>query len=97
MFAVIGWLWDVLEKDFSEEERGLFLKFVTSCSKPPLLGFAYLDPPFSVRCVEQGEDQVSGRRCGKRKSLAWKGITSAKKRTGREHRIGTFFITPEVN
>lgn len=26
-------------------------QFVTSCSKPPLLGFAYLEPTFSIRCV----------------------------------------------
>lgn len=23
---VIGWLWDILEKDFNNEERGMFLK-----------------------------------------------------------------------
>lgn len=23
---VIGWLWDILDKDFTEEEKGLFLK-----------------------------------------------------------------------
>ncbi|XP_055328576.1 ubiquitin-protein ligase E3B-like isoform X2 [Paramacrobiotus metropolitanus] len=57
---VVGWLWDVLENDFNEEERGLFLKFVTSCSKPPLLGFSYMDPPFSIRCVEVSDDQDSG-------------------------------------
>ncbi|KZC11880.1 Ubiquitin-protein ligase E3B [Dufourea novaeangliae] len=57
---VVCWLWDILEKDFSEEERGLFLKFVTSCSKSPLLGFAYLDPPFSIRCVEVGDDEDTG-------------------------------------
>ncbi|XP_022242610.1 ubiquitin-protein ligase E3B-like isoform X2 [Limulus polyphemus] len=55
---VINWLWDILEKDFSPEEHSLFLKFVTSCSKPPLLGFAHLEPPFSIRCVEVGDDQV---------------------------------------
>lgn len=57
---VIIWLWDVLQKDFSEEERRLFLKFVTSCSKPPLLGFAHLEPPFSIRCVEVGDDEDTG-------------------------------------
>lgn len=57
---VIGWLWDILEKDFSPEEHRLFLKFVTSCSKPPLLGFAHLEPPFSVRCIEVGDDQDNG-------------------------------------
>lgn len=47
---VVVWLWDILAKDFTEEERRLFLKFVTSCSKSPLLGFAQLEPPFSIRC-----------------------------------------------
>lgn len=53
---VIVWFWNLLENDFSNEELGLLLKFVTSCSKPPLLGFANLQPPFSIRCVEVGED-----------------------------------------
>ncbi|XP_055912122.1 ubiquitin-protein ligase E3B [Eupeodes corollae] len=57
---VVGWLWDILAKDFTEEERKLFLKFVTSCSKPPLLGFAHLEPPFSIRCVEVGDDEDTG-------------------------------------
>lgn len=33
-------------------------QFVTSCSKPPLLGFAHLEPPFSIRCVECNDDEV---------------------------------------
>ncbi|CAH1155824.1 unnamed protein product [Phaedon cochleariae] len=57
---VIGWLWDILEKDFTKDEKGMFLKFVTSCSKPPLLGFAHLEPPFSIRCVEVGDDEDTG-------------------------------------
>ncbi|XP_017071877.1 ubiquitin-protein ligase E3B [Drosophila eugracilis] len=57
---VVGWLWDILAKDFTEDERKLFLKFVTSCSKPPLLGFAHLEPPFSIRCVEVGDDEDTG-------------------------------------
>lgn len=89
---VVGWLWDILSRDFTEEERKLFLKvhlskfiffiqfvilskyiyfffmeilpvllqFVTSCSKPPLLGFAHLEPPFSIRCVEVGDDEDTG-------------------------------------
>ncbi|CAH0555010.1 unnamed protein product [Brassicogethes aeneus] len=57
---VVGWLWDILEKDFTEEEKGQFLKFVTSCSKPPLLGFEHLEPPFSIRCVEVGDDEDTG-------------------------------------
>lgn len=57
---VISWLWDILEKDFTPEEHKLFLKFVTSCSKPPLLGFANLEPPFSIRCVEVSDDMDYG-------------------------------------
>ena len=57
---VIGWLWDILAREFDCRERQLFLKFVTSCSKPPLLGFAHLEPPFSIRCVEVSEDQDTG-------------------------------------
>uniref|UniRef100_A0A5S6QH07 Ubiquitin-protein ligase E3B n=1 Tax=Trichuris muris TaxID=70415 RepID=A0A5S6QH07_TRIMR len=57
---VIKWLWEILENDFTAQERRLFLKFVTSCSKPPLLGFEYLEPPFSIRCVEVGDDQDEG-------------------------------------
>uniref|UniRef100_A0A8C9LAE4 Ubiquitin-protein ligase E3B n=1 Tax=Pavo cristatus TaxID=9049 RepID=A0A8C9LAE4_PAVCR len=57
---VIIWLWDILANDFSPEERAMFLKFVTSCSRPPLLGFAYLKPPFSIRCVEVSDDQDTG-------------------------------------
>ncbi|MBN3304295.1 UBE3B ligase, partial [Amia calva] len=57
---VIIWLWDILASDFTAEERAMFLKFVTSCSRPPLLGFAYLKPPFSIRCVEVSDDQDTG-------------------------------------
>ncbi|OON19529.1 HECT-domain protein [Opisthorchis viverrini] len=58
---VIKWLWDILRRDFSDAERGLFLKFVTSCSRPPLLGFANLEPPFCIRCVQYtNEDQDVG-------------------------------------
>eukprot|EP00795_Rhopilema_esculentum_P015545 gene15545-6809_t len=57
---VILWLWDVLQNDFSEVEKKQFLKFVTSCSNPPLLGFKHLEPPFSIRYVECADDEDSG-------------------------------------
>jgi len=57
---LIKWFWSIIESDFNPEERRLFLKFVTSCSRPPLLGFAYLEPPFSIRCVENPDDMDSG-------------------------------------
>lgn len=43
-------LWAVL-KEFGNDERKAFLKFVTSCSQPPLLGFKHLEPRFAVQCV----------------------------------------------
>ncbi|CAF0883062.1 unnamed protein product [Brachionus calyciflorus] len=54
---LIKWLWEILENDFSKEERSLFLKFVTSSPKPPLLGFSTLNPPFTIRCVEANEEE----------------------------------------
>ncbi|CAN0452755.1 unnamed protein product, partial [Scytosiphon promiscuus] len=32
------------------------LKFVTSCSRPPLLGFERLNPPICVQRVPEGEE-----------------------------------------
>ena len=46
---VVRWLWDVLEHDYNPTQRSAFLKFVTSCSRPPLLGFSQLHPQFSIR------------------------------------------------
>nr|XP_018265401.1 ubiquitin-protein ligase E3 C [Kwoniella dejecticola CBS 10117]OBR87559.1 ubiquitin-protein ligase E3 C [Kwoniella dejecticola CBS 10117] len=40
--------WKVV-KGFSHEERRALLRFVTSCSRPPLLGFGYLYPKFGVK------------------------------------------------
>uniref|UniRef100_A0AC35G8I0 HECT-type E3 ubiquitin transferase n=1 Tax=Panagrolaimus sp. PS1159 TaxID=55785 RepID=A0AC35G8I0_9BILA len=57
---VIKWLWEIIEHDFTPDERKLFLKFVTSCSRGPLLGFSTLEPPFSIRCIEVGDDQDQG-------------------------------------
>ena len=50
-------LWAVLA-DFSRDDRAAFLKFVTSCSKPPLLGFAHLHPSFTVQCVAADGTEV---------------------------------------
>lgn len=43
-------LWSVLE-ELSAADSALFLKFVTSCERPPSLGFASLQPPFTVQMV----------------------------------------------
>jgi ubiquitin-protein ligase E3 C len=39
--------WKVVES-FDQEQRKSFLRFVTSCSRPPLLGFRELIPNFSI-------------------------------------------------
>ena len=33
---------------FDPEEQARFLKFVTGCSRAPLLGFKYLEPPLCI-------------------------------------------------
>ena len=40
------------------QDCSLLLKFVTSCSKPPLLGFAHLQPPFTIQCVNSDGSEV---------------------------------------
>ncbi|XP_015109716.1 ubiquitin-protein ligase E3C [Diachasma alloeum] len=44
----IGAFWRVVE-GFTNKQKGQLLKFVTSCSRPPLLGFKELDPPFCIQ------------------------------------------------
>lgn len=44
--------WKVVQK-FDDIQRRQLLKFVTSCSRPPLLGFKDLDPPF---CIQNSGD-----------------------------------------
>ncbi|XP_024942049.1 ubiquitin-protein ligase E3C [Cephus cinctus] len=40
--------WKVVE-EFNDQQKSQLLKFVTSCSRPPLLGFKELDPPFCIQ------------------------------------------------
>ncbi|KAF2366386.1 HECT domain [Trinorchestia longiramus] len=42
-------------EQFDEQQRRQLLKFVTSCSRPPLLGFKDLHPPFCIQ--PSGSDQ----------------------------------------
>ncbi|KAK1277859.1 E3 ubiquitin-protein ligase UPL6 [Acorus gramineus] len=45
---VIRMFWEVV-KSFSTEHQKKFLKFVTGCSRGPLLGFKYLEPKFCIQ------------------------------------------------
>ena len=53
---VIKNLWQILE-ELDPHDQGLFVKFVTSVSKPPLLGFQYLRPPMTIRFVPVDVDE----------------------------------------
>ncbi|ESK89887.1 hypothetical protein Moror_802 [Moniliophthora roreri MCA 2997] len=50
----VGMFWDVVNS-FSEDQKRALLRFVTSCSRPPLLGFKELNPHFAIR--DAGNDQ----------------------------------------
>nr|CAD1829721.1 unnamed protein product [Ananas comosus var. bracteatus] len=45
---VIEMFWEVV-KSFSLEHQKKFLKFVTGCSRGPLLGFKYIEPNFCIQ------------------------------------------------
>lgn len=47
--TVVSWFWEILEEMTAEQQR-LFLKFMTSCSRQPLLGFSSLEP---APCIQQ--------------------------------------------
>ncbi|KAI8620764.1 hypothetical protein BC830DRAFT_1097505 [Chytriomyces sp. MP71] len=42
--------WQVLD-EMPAKDKSAFLKFVTSCSNPPVGGFRHLEPPFTLRYV----------------------------------------------
>lgn len=47
--------WAILDS-FSEAERGLLLRFITSVPRPPSLGFSALNPPFTIQRVDVEND-----------------------------------------
>ncbi|KAH8832744.1 HECT-domain-containing protein [Flagelloscypha sp. PMI_526] len=49
--------WNVVES-FDQEKRSQLLRFVTSCSRPPLLGFKELQPNFAIRDAGESEDRL---------------------------------------
>lgn len=53
---VIKIFWKVVQQ-FNENERRKLLKFVTSCSRPPLLGFKDLFPVFCIQSAGR-EDRL---------------------------------------
>ncbi|KAI0357322.1 HECT-domain-containing protein [Trametes cingulata] len=49
--------WSVV-KTFNQDERRKLLRFVTSCSRPPLLGFKELNPNFAIRDATGDESRL---------------------------------------
>ncbi|KAF8610442.1 HECT-domain-containing protein [Ceratobasidium sp. AG-I] len=54
---VIRTFWKVV-KDFNQGERRALLRFVTSCSRPPLLGFKELNPRFAIRDATSDDQRL---------------------------------------
>ncbi|GLE04093.1 hypothetical protein PINS_up013004 [Pythium insidiosum] len=53
---IIQWFWDIVENEFTHEDRAALLKFVTSCSRQPLLGFGQLSPQICIHQVRINDD-----------------------------------------
>ncbi|KAK7239593.1 ubiquitin-protein transferase [Aureococcus anophagefferens] len=53
---IIAWFWEVVA-EFSAEDRAGLLRFITSCSRPPLLGFKCLNPLISIHKVQIASDE----------------------------------------
>ncbi|BGP20322.1 hypothetical protein JCM10213_002049 [Rhodosporidiobolus nylandii] len=49
--------WDVVAS-FSKEERAQLVRFVTSCERPPLLGFSQLNPLFAIRKSSDDQERL---------------------------------------
>lgn len=50
---VVAAFWAALAT-FTPDEQAAFLRFVTSCPRPPLLGFKYLEPPLGIQVGKRG-------------------------------------------
>jgi len=53
---LIRWFWQILS-ELNEEQMAAFLRFCTSCSRAPLLGFGQLNPPFCIQHVDADENE----------------------------------------
>ncbi|KAI9910422.1 hypothetical protein PsorP6_011058 [Peronosclerospora sorghi] len=54
---VIRWFWELVRHDFTPADRAALLKFITSCSRQPLLGFGKLVPHLCIHQVRVDNDQ----------------------------------------
>ena len=54
---VIKTFWEVMA-EFSENDKRKLLKFITSCSRPPLLGFKDLYPALCIQMAGKEPDRL---------------------------------------
>eukprot|EP00594_Rhizosolenia_setigera_P012127 CAMPEP_0178979608 /NCGR_PEP_ID=MMETSP0789-20121207/25946_1 /TAXON_ID=3005 /ORGANISM="Rhizosolenia setigera, Strain CCMP 1694" /LENGTH=564 /DNA_ID=CAMNT_0020669751 /DNA_START=174 /DNA_END=1863 /DNA_ORIENTATION=- len=57
---IIQWFWEILEYEFTPQQQRMFLKFMTSCSRQPLLGFSALVPVPCIRQVRVSDSNDDG-------------------------------------
>ncbi|CCI45901.1 unnamed protein product [Albugo candida] len=53
--TLIVWFWEILA-EMTPNEQSRMLQFITSVSRPPLLGFRCLDPPLCIQQVRCDDD-----------------------------------------
>jgi ubiquitin-protein ligase E3 C len=51
--------WEIIENELSEDQQRNFLRFMTSCSRQPLLGFSSLVPVPSIQQIRLRDDELS--------------------------------------
>ena len=51
----VGWFWSIVS-EMNVEEQGALLKFVTSCERPPPLGFSSMNPSFNIMRIAINSD-----------------------------------------
>lgn len=51
----ISRFWTIVN-ELDERDQALLLKFVTSCERPPSLGFSALQPPFTIQRVDNEDN-----------------------------------------
>lgn len=56
--VVIQWFWEIIE-EMTPNLQGKFLKFITSCSRQPLLGFQSLAPLPCIHQVQLSDEDYS--------------------------------------
>jgi len=51
--------WDILENELTPEQQRKFLRFMTSCSRQPLLGFSSLEPFPAIQQIRLKSEELS--------------------------------------